>query len=137
HLGAVACLQRGLQVRAVHRHRARPGGAGRGPDVPLAVEGELRRVEPGDGQRVGIPGPGPDVLPLAQGLVEAGCRGSLSGRRRRYRWVNVRLVQVRVPGEPAAEQEHEGRGEPTEPGAPSAGPWGPAWPADAPPAYRR
>ena len=133
HLAAVTRLQRGLKVRAVHRGRAGLGGAGRRPDVRLAVQRELRRVEPRDGQRLGISGPGPDVLPLAQGLVEAGGPGRVRGQPqcRRHRRVDPWLVQVLVPGEPGPGREHGGRGEPRDAG-PRAAPGPPA----APPSRR-
>ena len=133
HLAAVSRLQRGLQVRAEHGQRAGLGGAGRRPDVRRVVERELRRIEPGDGQRLGIGGPGLDVLPLAQGLVEAGGPGRVGGQpqRRRHRRVDPRLVQVLVGGEPGPGRDHGGRGEPRDagpdpvPGPPAAPPSGP------------
>ncbi len=70
HLTAVSRLQRRLQLRAVDGLGALRGHAGGGPDVGAAVKHELRRVEPRDRQRAGVLGPGPDVLPLAQGLIE-------------------------------------------------------------------
>ena len=118
HLAAVARLQRRLQVRAVHRQRAGLGDAGRGPDVGLAVELELRRVERRDRQRLGILGAAPDVLPLAEGLVEAvgARRGRGQPQRRRDRGVDPRLVQVLAAGEPGRGRDHGGHGDPGDAG---------------------
>ena len=124
-------LQRRLQIRAVHGQRAGLGDAGRRPDVRGAVEHELRRVEPRDRQWLGILGPGSDVLPRAQGLIEAdgSGRGRRQPQRRGYRRVDPRLVQELVAGEPGGGHDHDGCGEPR------AGPEA-LRPAAAPPSRR-
>ena len=128
HLGAVASLQRRLQAGAEHRQRAVLGHVGRGPYEGAAVELELGREQLLEGQRLRILGPGPDVLPLAEGLVEAGGPGSVRGQPQRcgHRSVHPRLVQELVPGERARRDDQHGRhGQPRHPGGTAPGPGGP------------